>query len=204
MAKAKKGVVPAHLKKYLFTKKGKSSTPSSPEKKGKSSTPSSPEKKSAKRSGVSHMATKKKKGGARRRRGSGSAMSGVLAVIGGAAAAGALRPMLERYLPDSLKTAGNIAGPAVIGGIGYMALKRFNKTAALGWVAATIGVAAGNMAGSALNRSTGVSGFGEPDGIDYLSGVSDEEVAGYLAGEGWEDSVGVQGLGEFEDEYVDV
>lgn len=188
MAKPKKGVTPAHLKKYLFKKKGKGSTSGTSQ------------KRSAKRSGVSAMAKKAKKGGGRRRRGSSSGTSAILAVIGGAAAAGALRPMIERYLPDSMKTAGNIAAPAIVGALGYLALKKFNKTAALGWVAATAGVAAGTMAGSALNR--GVSGFGSPDGVDYLAGTSDDQIAGYLAGEGWEDSV--SGLGEFEDEYVDV
>ena len=103
---------------------------------------------------------------------SGGALGGfvsrdVLAAVGGASAAGLVGPMIGRMLPASMQTTpiGRVASAAAVGLVGYFALKRVNRNAALAFAAAAIAPEVTRTIG---NRVAGVSGYGSPDGIDYL------------------------------------
>lgn len=128
----------------------------------------------------------------------------VMATVGGAAAAGFLGPQIGRFLPPSMATSplGRIASAAVVGAVGYLALKRFNRQAALGFAAAAI---APEVSGAISRGAGGVSGFGEPDGINYLpmDGIEDDDVDMMLSGID-DDDDGIDGLGELDEDTIDI
>ena len=138
----------------------------------------------------------------------------VLAAVGGASAAGLVGPMIGRVLPQSLQATpvGRIASAAAVGLVGYVALKRFNRNAALAFAAAAI---APEVTRSIGNRVAGVSGYGSPDGIDYLPTLDgypmlvdadsingyddDDDDGGLMAGYDGE-TVGVDGYDDDDDD----
>lgn len=134
----------------------------------------------------------------------------VLAAVGGASAAGLVGPMIGRVLPASMQATpiGRIASAAAVGLVGYVALKRFNRNAALAFAAAAI---APEVTRSIGNRVAGVSGYGSPDGIDYLPTLDypmlvDAEMQGYDdddddAMSGYDgETVGVEGYDDDDDD----
>lgn len=150
-----------------------------------------------------------------RRRGGGSrrgfATKEILAAVGGAGASAFFGPMIARVLPASIGStpAGAILGNVLVGGLGYMALRKFNHTAALAFAGASIGPAIASMVGSIGGVGPAALrgyGYGEPDGVNYLPDVS-----GYLAGDdelaGDDDDLAgddeLVGMGEYDSEYVD-
>jgi hypothetical protein len=117
-----------------------------------------------------------------------------LAAVGGASAALMFGPMIANKLPASLGTSagGRVAAAAIVGGIGYLALKRVNRTAAIGFLAAAV---APSIAAE-LGKKIGVSGYGEPDGVNYLGGGNAYDALPSP----YEDA----GVGEFTEESIEV
>lgn len=127
-----------------------------------------------------------------------------MASVGGAAAAGFVGPIIGKYLPASLGASpvGRIIGAAAVGAVGYMALKRVNRNAALAFAAAAI---APEVTGALGRTVAGVNGF-EPDGQNYLPyGVDGFD--GFDDGEdldGFDDDDDLEGLGELDEDFADV
>lgn len=152
---------------------------------------------------------KKRRSVRRRRRGSGvggggrGALGGflsrdTLAAVGGATAAAFFGPMIGRLVPVNFGggVVGNIAGSMLVAGIGYLALRRVNRTAALAFVASSVAPTVIGMIGQ---RAAGVSGYASSgDGIEYYPQLQGGE---YYA----DDAVLVDdGLGEYSGEYYEV
>ncbi len=125
----------------------------------------------------------------------------VLATVAGASAVGFVGPMVSKYLPAGWGTSsvGRIGSAFAVGAIGFMVLKRYNRAAALGFMAAAV---APTIANEISAKSTGAQGYGEPDGIEYMP-----DVAGYL-GEGDDQMVGdaddYTGVGDYDPAYAEV
>jgi len=162
------------------------------------------------RSGGSRMARRRRTYRRKGRRSGGSGLSGrmgglfsreVLATVAGAAAVGFVGPMVSKYLPKTWggTAAGRIGSAAIVGAVGFLVLKRYNRSAALGFLSAAV---APTIANEISTKAAGASGYGEPDGLDYMG----DPLAGYL-GEG-DDMIGdvseYAGVGDFDPMYADV
>jgi hypothetical protein len=128
-----------------------------------------------------------------------------MASVGGAAAAGFVGPIIGKYLPASLGASpvGRIIGAAAVGAVGYMALKRVNRNAALAFAAAAIAPEVTGALGRTVAGVNGFDGYGEPDGVNYLP----YGVDGFDDGEdldGFDDGEDLEGLGELDEDYADV
>lgn len=112
----------------------------------------------------------------------GFASKEVATVVGGAIAGTFLAPLLANMLPDSMKASVAkspfmAAGVGIaVGAVGYLLLSRFSKTAALGWVAATV---APTVMAVALPAPAGVKGWGSPEGLNAqnVAGMMEDEAA---------------------------
>ena len=96
---------------------------------------------------------------------------------------------------------------AAVGLVGYFALKRVNRNAALAFAAAAIAPEVTRTIG---NRVAGVSGYGSPDGIDYLPNldgmpmlIDSDEMQGFDDDDGIDgyddDTVAVDGYDDGDD-----
>lgn len=199
MAKRQKGKVPAHLRPYLFKKKGAKRSRSGGggggggQSAGKGSTMARKKAKTARR----HYRRARSGGG-------GSAVRDIAFVVGGATAAAFIGPKIAEMLPPSLKAAGNVGGAVLVGALGFFALRKFNRTAALGFAAASIAPAVASMVAKQTGGVAGLGAIGDPDGVAYLNGYagelpqlsgSDDELSG---------SDELEGLGAFTPEIVEV
>lgn len=161
------------------------------------------------RSGGSFMARRRRsyrRKGSRRFSGLSGRLGGVLskevlATVAGASAVGFVGPMVSKYLPAKWgqSSLGRIGSAATVGALGFLILKRYNRAAALGFMAAAV---APTIANEISAKTAGTNGFGEPDGQDYLP----EDVAGYL-GEG-DDMMGdvdeYAGVGDYDPAFAEV
>lgn len=126
----------------------------------------------------------------------------VMATVGGAVAAGVAGPLVARMLPSQLVSSqmGQVAGAAIVGFVGYFALKRFSRSAALGWAAASLAP----VVSSFIPRNL-IPGGGGTQGLAY--GYPDE-----LAGMGYSGVAdgtalvdrSMSGIGDYTDEAVEM
>ena len=137
-----------------------------------------------------------------------------LAAVGGASLAAFAGPIVAGYLPTKLgeTAAGRLAGSALIGGLGYIALRKVNRTAALAFIGAALAPAiAGEIGRAAAPKRAGVSGYGDgPAGVSYLpEGISGTDTLDDDLGEldddlGDMDSEQIRGMGAYSDDVLEL
>lgn len=126
-----------------------------------------------------------------------------LGAVGGAVAAGFAVPMLQRFLPANMRGAGiaGAAGAVLIGAVGFFLLRKFSRTAALGFAAASIGPAVFSLVGR--RPAGGVAGWGESEGIDYLPSLAGDGYQLDQADQQLSEAEQLMGLGEYDPAYAD-
>jgi len=121
-----------------------------------------------------------------------------IAAVGGAAASAIVGPMLGRMLPAQLgqSRAGQVAASVIIGALGYFALSKVHRTAALAFAGTQIGATVAAMMPA---PAAPMNGFGEPDGVSYLPQLAGDEYE--EIGE-WDDAEEIAGYNADAVEYV--
>lgn len=137
----------------------------------------------------------------------------LLATVAGTIGAGVLGPTIARLIPANMrKTRTTVAISGVAIGLGgYMLLRKYNRAAALGFAAATIGpVLAAMILPAATAKRAGVSGMEDMEGDDelmgddeMLQGIGEPEGVSYLP-EGMSGDDDLEGLGAYDDQSIEV
>lgn len=126
---------------------------------------------------------------------SGIMRGGTISAVGGATAAALFGPRIAAMLPREWFSGsqGVLLGSTLVGALGFFALRKFSRDAALGWIAASVAPAIAAQFGPRLSGYEGSS----PDGVNYLpvEGIGQLETSEQEA---------IDGLGEYVDEAVEV